>query len=243
MQCRELRLGFSQQGTCKLSRHCLDSSGSQQMHPYCLARPCLDSMAVGTWWSQGTGARQACSGPDSPSCCSAMANWGLACVDQAPSQPRSASGSRRKRRDQEAAVPHNSSHRPQDSWLMVMDSSAMSCPAMALCWRTSTVTPWHSAWSSAARNSQAQPSPPTMATKGLAGSTARRQPSPSRRRGKRLGQQFRGELLVGEFNDGPLHGFDVALFQQALEVVKVALLGTKGNPHRGEVAVVGVGDQ
>ena len=125
-------------------------------------------------------AGQGCSVPEQSSCCSAMANWGLACVDQAPSQPRSASGSRRKRRDQEAAVPHNSSHRPQDSWLMVMDSSAMSCPAMAPCWRTSTVTPWHNAWSSAARNSQAQPSPPTRATKGLAGSTARRQPSPSR---------------------------------------------------------------
>lgn len=191
----------------------------------------------------GERACQCCSVPEPSSCCSAMANRGLACADQAPSQPRSASGSRRKRRDQDAAVPDSSIHRPRDSWLMVMDSSAINCSAMARCWRTSRVTPWHSAWSSAARNSQAQFSPPTRATKGLAGSTARRQPSPSCWRGAGLGQQFGGKVLVVEFNDGPLHGFDVALFQQALEIVKVALLGAEGNPHRGEVAVLRIGDQ
>ena len=49
--------------------------------------------------------------------------------------------------------------------------------------------------------------------------------------------------LIDDFNDGALNGLHARLLQQAIEIVKTALLGAESNAHRREVAVAGVTNQ
>ena len=56
-------------------------------------------------------------------------------------------------------------------------------------------------------------------------------------------QQCRLILLVTEFNDGPLHGLDHRIIEQAIKIVETPLLGSKSDPNSGEVAVAGMAYQ